>query len=422
MAATLLNHLWQSTLFALAASALTISLRQYTARTRYLIWFAVSLKFLIPFSVLTAVGLQLRPSSSIGIEILPKPLLSATLKVAEPISVNALFGPDWGSVIAMIWALGVAIVLARWLVSWLRARSVVRAAQPYPMDLDIEVRVSTELSEPGVFGIRQPTLLLPPAVIARLSKAELDAVIAHELCHVRNRDNLTAAVHMLAEALFWYHPIVWWVGRQMLKERERACDEAVIELGAAPGIYAAGILKACRLSLESRLGVVAAAGGSNLKERVEAIIHWRPARKLSSAGKAGLVTIPLASVILPLLTGFATPPPNSASSSSHRAYSLRFDSVSIQQTPVASHDKPRLTLTETHLSMKNTSLRKLISVASRVSERQVLGGPLWLDQRYDIEADTASAINRRMILALLTDKFGLQFVERNLEGSDKDPL
>jgi uncharacterized protein (TIGR03435 family) len=72
--------------------------------------------------------------------------------------------------------------------------------------------------------------------------------------------------------------------------------------------------------------------------------------------------------------------------------------------------------------MRNTSLRKLISVACKLRERQVVGGPLWLDQHYDIEADTASAINRRMILELLTDKFGVRFVERNLESSDKEPL
>jgi hypothetical protein len=250
----------------------------------------------------------------------------------------------------------------------------------------------------------------------------LDAIIAHELCHVRHRDNLTAAVHMFVEAVFWFYPPVWYVGRQMLKEREHACDEAAIELGAAPHVYAEGILKACRLSLESRLGVIAGAGGSNLRQRLEAIMSWRPAKKLSDAGKTSLVAIALTSLTLPLLCGFTMPPASSASRASVLTSANRFDSASVSLTPANTSDKPRLMLSDTHLSMRNTSLRKLISVACKLRERQVLGGPLWLDQHYDIEAQTTSAVNRRMILALLTEKFGVQFVELNLEGSDRDPL
>jgi bla regulator protein BlaR1 len=421
MEGALFNHLWQSTLFAFAAWALTISLTQYTARTRYLIWFAVSVKFLIPLSILVALGLKLRPSSSIEIALLPKPLVSATLRLIEPRSMESWLDPGWGSVLSILWALGFVIVLARWWMCWLQARALVRAATPYPMECGIEVRVSTEITEPSVFGIRRPTLLLPSAVVSSLSAEELHAVIAHELCHVRNRDNLTAAVQMFVEAVFWYYPLVWWIGGQMLKERESACDETVIERGTTPHIYAEGILKACRVSLESRLGVMAAAGGSNLRDRVEAIVNWRPARKLSGASKASLVAIASVSFILPLLTGFAMPLKSAGKPSTH-IHAHSFASASIALTPADSRNRPRLILTSSHLSMRNTSLRKLIGVACGLRERQVLGGPLWLDERYDIEADTPAAINRAMVLGLLKEKFGLQFIERNLESSDEDPL
>jgi beta-lactamase regulating signal transducer with metallopeptidase domain len=411
MAATLLNHLWQSTLFALAAWALTLVLKHHSARTRYWIWFAVTVKFWVPFSVLTALGLQLRPSSAIGVSFLPGPLLSATLNIVDPVASSRSVD---GSLLATMWFVGFAIVLARWWMSWLRARALVSAATPHWMDLDIEVRVSTGFSEPGVFGILQPILLLPSAVVSRLSPAELDAVIRHELCHVRHRDNLTAAVHMFAEAVFWYHPMVWWVGRKLLNERERACDEAVIDLGIAPRTYAEGILNACRLSLESRLGVVAGAGGSGLKHRIEAIIQGRPVRKLRPQGQACLVAIAMSAIVLPLLTGFAAPRPKSESNDLNRPHAIRFDSAWVELTPVNSRSRPRLTLTATQLSMKNTSLRKLISVASGLNERQVIGGPYWLDEHYDIEATSTSTINRGMILTLLMDKYGLRFIERNL--------
>jgi hypothetical protein len=193
----------------------------------------------------------------------------------------------------------------------------------------------------------------------------------------------------------------------------------VIEHGTAPRIYAEGILKACRLSLESRLGVVAAAGGSNLIQRVEAIVSWRPVRQLNHSGKAGLTLIAVGSLFLPLLTGFAMP--LTTRSRSMPGDSQHFNSAWIEPTAAHSRVEPRLALTATHLSMKNTSLRKLISVASGVSERQVFGGPVWLDERYDIEATAHSPINRRMILDLLKERFGLQFVEQNL-GSSTDPL
>ena len=77
-----------------------------------------------------------------------------------------------------------------------------------------------------------PVLLWPEGLSEKLDDAHLEAVIAHELCHVRRRDNLTAAVHMLVEAVFWFHPLVWWLGARLIDERERACDEEVFNAAA----------------------------------------------------------------------------------------------------------------------------------------------------------------------------------------------
>src|SRR6185312_10346697 len=85
--------------------------------------------------------------------------------------------------------------------------------------------------EPGLIGIFRPVLTLPDGILARLSPQEMDAILAHELCHFRRRDNLTAAIHMLVESLFWFHPLIWWLGRRLMTERERACDEAVLAAG-----------------------------------------------------------------------------------------------------------------------------------------------------------------------------------------------
>src|SRR5580765_2969518 len=94
----------------------------------------------------------------------------------------------------------------------------------------LDVRSVPGLMEPGVVGVWRPVLLVPFDIVTSLTQAQLDAVVAHELCHVRRRDNLTAAIHMLVEAAFWFHPLVWWIGARLVDERERACDEVVMSL------------------------------------------------------------------------------------------------------------------------------------------------------------------------------------------------
>ena len=81
-------------------------------------------------------------------------------------------------------------------------------------------------------------LYLPPGIADHLDDAQLKAIVAHEQCHIRRRDNLTAALHMLVEAVFWFHPLVWWIGTRLVEERERACDEEVVRTGSDPEVYA----------------------------------------------------------------------------------------------------------------------------------------------------------------------------------------
>ncbi len=100
----------------------------------------------------------------------------------------------------------------------------------------------------------------------RLTPSQLEAVLAHELCHVRRRDNLTSVIHMIVEAVFWFHPLVWWIGARLVEERELACDEEVLRLGSEPRVYAEGILNVCKLYVESPLRCVSGVTGSNLEE------------------------------------------------------------------------------------------------------------------------------------------------------------
>jgi hypothetical protein len=113
---------------------------------------------------------------------------------------------------------------------------------------------------------------------------------------------------MLVEALFWFHPMVWWIGGRLVDERERACDEAVVGSGHDPAVYARGLLECCRLFLQSPLRCVAGASGSNLSRRVEMIMTLPHRSPLSRQGKALLVAAGICALASPVAAGWLTSP------------------------------------------------------------------------------------------------------------------
>ena len=183
------------------------------------------------------------------------------------------------------------------------------------------VLISNEAVEPGVFGVLRPTLILPADILDSLSRAQLDAVIAHELSHIRRRDNLWSALHMAVEALFWFHPLVWWLGARMLEDRERACDEAVLDAGCDPEAYAHGLLQVCRRYLSRTSAFVSCAGGSDLKRRVTGIMTHHVLRNLNVAQKALLAALGIGAIALPIAAGLFWRDPAAHRSSRRRCRS-----------------------------------------------------------------------------------------------------
>ena len=157
-------------------------------------------------------------------------------------------------------------------------------------------------------GIVQPVIMLPQGIEQQLSPAELKAVLAHELCHWRRHDNLLAAVHMLVEALFWFFPLVWWLDARLNAERERACDESVLADGNDPQMYAEGILKVCRVYLQSPLTCVAGVSGAGLKNRIDTIMENKLILQLNAVRKFALSASAAAALGLPVMLGLAALP------------------------------------------------------------------------------------------------------------------
>src|SRR6185312_8975898 len=167
-------------------------------------------------------------------------------------------------------------------------RLAARRATRLSLGYAVPTLSSTSTMEPGVFGILRPVILLPEGIVDRLTPEQFGAVLAHELHHVRFRDNLTAALHMCVEALFWFHPVVWWIGARLMDERERDCDEAVLKQGSLPGNYARGVVQVCKTYFESPLVCAPGIGGSDLKRRIREIMTWRGSIPMTLGGKITL--------------------------------------------------------------------------------------------------------------------------------------
>ena len=436
------NHVWQSTLFAVAAGLLSVALRRNQARIRYWLWFSASVKFFVPFTLLITFGshLEWAPTAQ---QLTPPAVSSAMSQISQPFSDFSLAaeptapstrvdaGPFAVAILAIVWMSGaMALALTRFRL-WRRVHAVVRASTPCyvpGIPSGVDVRSAPGLMEPGVVGWWRPVLLVPQGIEDHLTPRQLDAVIAHELCHVRRRDNLTSSIHMAVETVFWFHPLVWWIGARLIEERERACDEEVLQLCGDPQIYAEGILNVCKRYAEAPLVCVSGVSGANLKKRIEAIMMNRVGRRLNVATKVALAAAAMTVLTLPVVVGAM-----SASAQVRGVVSEateRFEVASIRPNKGPAVSGPvgsGIGFRGTHFSAENITLQQLITYAYELQAFEIFGGPSWAtSDRFDIAATMqppptgsdpldAPSRNRRRLRALLAERFKLVVHEERRE-------
>jgi len=261
--------------------------------------------------------------------------------------------------------------------------------------------------EPGVVGLWRPVLLVPSGIEDDLTPRQLSAVLTHELCHIRRRDNVTAAVHIIAEAMFWFYPLVWWIGARLVVERERACDEEVVSRLGEPRTYAEGIVNVCRRYVESPLACVSGVSGSNVKNRIRDIMTNRAVANLGTAKKAVLAGVGAIALVAPMLAQSVPPQP---------AGELRFEVASIKPnkpTPGGPVMTMQRLLPSGGFESVNVTLASIIRLAYSLQDFQMVGGPEWLDTvRYDVQArapeGAAQSDARRRLQSLLVERFALK--------------
>ncbi|HXR98478.1 MAG TPA: M56 family metallopeptidase [Terriglobales bacterium] len=423
----LLNHLWQSTAFLALVALLAWLLRSRPASLRFRLWMAASLKFLLPFSVLAWLGgawLRQAPAAA------PAVASVAAMRMIQPfpaapamVNFSPLSGPVPGhtayeSVLFALWVAGVLAVLVIGVRRW-RALARIRCAGRPVAGLVPTVLTGAGI-EPGVFGILHPVLMLPADLEAHLAPGQIEAVVQHELCHIRRRDNLWALLHFGVAAIFWFFPPVWWLGSRLVAERERACDEAVLAAGADPQSYAACMLAVCRFYVGVPAACAAGVAGGVLGQRVRGIMTFDTGRPTSRVARCALATLLGAMLVAAIVAPFSA-----RSLFAQQPAKVQFDVASIHEWGPGQGPPGRFTTgvlsSPGRIYAQCVSLRGLISYAYRLTGSEPIEGlRSWADAScgepdsrgtFTLEArepaGTTVDQSRAMMQSLLADRFQL---------------
>jgi uncharacterized protein (TIGR03435 family) len=278
----------------------------------------------------------------------------------------------------LAWAIGFLILVSSWWVRWRRVRAILRTASPVELPINLKAVSSPAFMEPGVFGIYDPIFLLPEGITEKLTPLEFEAILLHEMSHLRRRDNLGAAIHMLVEAVFWFHPLVWFLGSRLMAERERACDEDVLRAGNQPRVYAEGVLKVCELYLQSPLRCVSGVTGSNLKTRIQEILAGHVGSDLSFSKRTALTTAGIVALAMPIAIGMAR----------HRQLEpqLSFEVATIKPNKSASNSINMMRQPGGRFLATGVTVKLLVGFAYGFQAAALVGGPNWIDSdKWDIE-------------------------------------
>ncbi len=301
----------KATVLLTVAFAAAWMLRSKAAALRHFVWTAAfAALLLLPPATAVAPkwGWRAMPVAKAVVTVRQSTMLGPHTP-AEPASRLPQF---W---LPMLWAAGFLLMAIRFSAGAIRtARMVSRAvrakhAEEAGIETFTPLLESSEVPMPLAWGIRRPVVVLP--IEAReWPPARLRTVLLHELTHVERCDLLAQAAGHAVCCFYWFHPLAWLAAGQLRKERERACDDAVLLRGIAPHDYAAHLVELVR-AMAARgtrfAGAVGMAERSDLESRVRALLDRGRARQPLSRRAAIAVGAAAIAMLLPLavLTTYA---------------------------------------------------------------------------------------------------------------------
>lgn len=312
LVAALLHSLWQGVLLAILLAML---LRYLTPpRLRYYAALSTLGVLLLVGLITWAVLATPKPIPlPVADQASPAPAtFAAPLDFASPdkvVTLSAAISPagpttSWTAWLALTWMLGAFAMLLRAGIKLAGAEKLRRSCRPLKDETmlllvadagrainlarKIRVAVTDQLTSPAVIGLVVPTLILPLSLFTALTPEQIRFVLLHELAHIRRGDYLANLFQLLAEALLFFNPAVWWLSHQIRREREACCDALAIERSGAPAEYARTLVRVAENILPPAPTTALAFGDvgretSSLADRVQRLLvpGYRPALRLT---------------------------------------------------------------------------------------------------------------------------------------------
>jgi Zn-dependent protease with chaperone function len=271
LSTALLRFVWQGMWAALILWAALWHLRRRSAQVRY-VASCIALAALTVMPVLTVGEVYRRPMPA-----WPGGFAGTAAVIFAPVAAVRM---DWLAFLQAwalpVWACGVLLFSLRlWWgcrqVSTLRrsgepapaaiAERVARLAARMRVTRPVRILISSAADGPSVVGWLRPLILLPAATLLGLTADQLEAVLAHELAHVRRYDYLVNILQMLVETLFFYHPAVWWISARIRHERELCCDDIAVRYCGDAVCYARALTTLERLRVMTPALALGVTGG-----------------------------------------------------------------------------------------------------------------------------------------------------------------
>jgi beta-lactamase regulating signal transducer with metallopeptidase domain len=300
----LLHFVWQGTLIGVLTALALAALRKGAADVRYVVA-AIGLSLMVTLPAVTAIQLwrsATLPSPSIvtrdtTVHVFPastarpgRVIGDRTVSEAAPSGSRMLESiriEPWLPMLVLTWLTGVVILSLRLMSSWVWVQRIKTHGTSPAADgwdhiaerlcrrLHIARRVrlleSTIVDVPTVIGWMKPVILMPASALAGLNPHQLEAILAHELAHIRRHDYLVNLLQTVVETLLFYHPAVWWLSGRIRAERENCCDDLAVSLCGDPYTYAQALADLEELRTPGRPFAMAASGGS-LVQRVRRLL------------------------------------------------------------------------------------------------------------------------------------------------------
>lgn len=299
------HSLWQGAIAALIL-ALTLSLSR-SPRVRYVVASLALLAMFIGFGATLAISMHAAAVNPLQIATRFGPADSGA---TGPLRIPGERGmADLLPWLTPFWIAGMFLFHVRSLASWLvtrrvRMQGVCSAPGLWQQKLDdlrIRLRVmkpvvllETALAQsPAVIGCLRPVILVPVGMLAGMPTSQVEAILVHELAHIRRHDYLTNLLQMLVEGFLFYHPAVWWISHTIRAEREHCCDDLAVEVNGNPRDYATALTALEQNRWAANQPALAATGGVLMK-RIQRLLHPRENPRsfltpLISAGILGIV-------------------------------------------------------------------------------------------------------------------------------------